>query len=384
MIPYSRQHITEDDIAAVQKVLRSDFLTQGPTTRKFEQSIADRCGSAYAISTCNASAALHTACAIVDVAEGSSVWVSSVSFVASANCVRQCGAKVDFLDIDPDTGLICIESLRNKLIVASAESVLPKALIVVHLAGQSCQMEQIASLCKPLGIYIIEDASHALGSTYQEKPIGSCQYSDVCVFSFHPVKPITAGEGGMLTTNDRLLAEKARLFCSNGVVRETSLLCRQDMPEWYYEQHELGHNYRLSDLHSALGLSQLSRIDEFRKKRDHIARLYSEAIKELDLKPLSTVNVADLSAWHLYVVRFSNQQVRDQAYQRLKSAGFRVNLHYIPIFLHPYYQQYGYDIAAFPGAMQYYQTALSLPLYPEMDPSNVTKVVKTISSLLAS
>ena len=387
MIPYSRQHITDDDINAVVAVLKSDFLTQGPCVSQFEQSIVDHCDVPFAVATTNATSALHTACLVLNINERDLVWVSAVSFVASANCARYCGASIDFVDIDPATGLLCLNALKNKLKLAAEEDRLPSALVVVHLAGQSCDMQKIAELCAPYAIRIIEDASHALGASYQNVPVGSCSYSDFTVFSFHPVKPITSAEGGMLTTKNPEFARLARLYVSHGVVRDSQLLDNTAQPGWYYEQQVLGYNFRLSDLHAALGVSQMMRLKERTQERAQWADYLDKGLGDLPLKPLSCLSYGT-SSHHLYIVRVATQQLRDRLYQALKQNGFGVNLHYIPIFLHPYYQQQGperqgYELAAFPGAMHYYETALSLPLFAGIKKEVLDAVLATIKKVCA-
>lgn len=387
MIPYSRQQITDEDINAVVAVMKSDFLTQGPCVEQFEQSIMTHCQVPYAVATANATAALHTSCLVLNLGAQDLVWVSAVSFVASANCARYCGAAVDFVDIDPETGLISLKALRNKLSKAAEQNALPRALIVVHLAGQSCDMQQIAELCAPYKIKIIEDASHALGATYRTQPVGACEFSDFTIFSFHPVKPITSAEGGMLTTQNAEYARLARQYISHGIVREPAMLEKKEQPAWYYEQQLLGYNYRLSDLHAALGVSQMRRLEARTRERAQWAAYLDEALEGLPFKPLASEPYSQ-SSHHLYIVRAETQALRDQLYTALKLNGFGVNLHYIPIFMHPYYQQgygqQGYDLAGFPGSTSYYNTALSLPLFAGMQKDALDAVLVTIKQVCAT
>lgn len=375
MTPYSRQLISEEDIDEVVAVLRSDLITQGPKVAQFEQAIVAECGSNYALATINGSTALHLACLALGVSAGDLVWVSAVSFVASANCARYCGAVVDFIDINPNDGLLCIESLSSKLQYASKHGKLPKVLIVVHLAGQSCAMKEIAQLCRKYGIAIIEDAAHALGSSYLGRPVGSCEYSDICVFSFHPVKPITSAEGGMLTMNNQQLFQSAKLYANHGIERNSDLFELEVEGDWHYEQQALGYNYRMSDLHAALGWSQLKRLHQWRKARKKWVEYYRSALSESNISPLFAHDHGE-STHHLFVILTKDNALRNELFRQLRGAGFSVNLHYIPIFLHPYYRLQGYDIADFQGAMNYYRHALSLPLFADMDQAVADRVLE--------
>lgn len=377
MIPYSRQTITEDDIDAVVQVLRSDFLTQGPVVGQFEQAVAAQCEVEYAVAVANGTAALHVACLALGIGAGDCVLVAATSFVASANCAKYCGAEVDFVDIDSDSGLLSTTCLEQALARHKALGRIPKAVIAVHMAGQSCDMQAIAALCRDQNIALIEDASHALGGSYAGQPIGSCQYSDISVMSFHPVKPIAAGEGGMVLSNNTELAERARLFANHGITRDPELLQNNAMSNsgaaWYYEQQCLGYNYRLSDIHAALGLSQLKKLTQGVAARTLIADRYSKTFAQSAVKPLLRKQPGT-SAWHLFIVQFPNGAIRNQAFDQLRDAGFGVNLHYLPIPGQPYYQQQGFTLEDFPAANDFAQRSLSLPIFASM-PVHITEQV---------
>lgn len=368
MIPYSRQTVTAEDIDAVVEVLQSDFLTQGPVLRRFEESVAYYCQARHAVATSSATAALHVACLSLEIGKGDLVWVSAISFVASANCARYVGAQVDFVDINATNGLIDIAELEKKLLLAKAKNRLPRALVVVHLAGQSCAMEEISALCSRYKVSIIEDASHAFGASYRGHPVGSCIYSDVAIFSFHPVKPITSGEGGVVCCNNAELVRKMRLFASHGIERDEERFNSSALGEWYYEQQLLGYNYRLSDIHAALGLSQMNDLDEAVSQRNSIAKQYDALFYGTAVKPL-TQGDSVLSSYHLYIVTFPSKEIRNHAFTSLREQGFGVNLHYMPIAIQPYYQSQGARIEDIPNAILYSEIALSLPLYRSMDRS---------------
>ncbi|MBW3843040.1 UDP-4-amino-4,6-dideoxy-N-acetyl-beta-L-altrosamine transaminase [Aeromonas hydrophila] len=378
MIPYGRQSVSDADIEAVVAVLKSDYLTQGQAVPAFEQGLANYCQVPHVVTCSNGTTALHLACTVLELGAKDTVWVSAVSFVASANCVRYCDANVDFVDVEPATGNLDVVALDKKLQQAVLTHTLPKALIAVHLAGQPCDLEEIGVLCRQYGIVLIEDACHALGAHYQGSPIGSCLHSDMTVFSFHPVKPITTAEGGAVTTRDQRLAAKLRLYRSHGITRDPQALLMPSPGEWYYEQQLLGFNYRLTDIQAALGLSQLSRLDQFIAQRCELARRYDELLSPLPVQPLQQSNNRQ-SGYHLYVIQVAE---RDQVFARMRAAGIGVNVHYIPIPAQPYYRGLGHDPAAYPGAQAYYQRAISLPLFPALTHSEQQQVVDALEQAL--
>lgn len=365
MIPYGRQSISEEDIQAVVKTLQSDFLTQGPAVPAFEQALAAYCQVPYAIAVNSATSALHLACLALDVQEGDIVWTSPISFVASANCALYCGASIDFVDVDAETGLMSVTALANKLQQAAASNSLPKVLIPVHLAGHSCAMQEIAQLCQPYNIRIIEDASHAIGGRYQQQKVGSCQYSDITVFSFHPVKIITSAEGGMALTKDISLAAKLQLLRSHGITRVAEDMTEVSHGPWYYQQIALGLNYRMTDMQAALGLSQYQRLDEFIEKRLAAVARYQTLLADLPLS-LPDESSAGQSAWHLYIIRLDNEDLRLSVFEALRAADIGVNVHYIPIHTQPYYQQLGFQWGDFPQAEIFYSKIISLPMYADL------------------
>ncbi len=383
MIPYGRQNISEDDIQAVVDVLRSDYITQGPLVPAFEKAVSEFCGSSYGVAVNSATSALHIACISLGVSERDLVWTSPITFVASSNCVLYCGAKVDFVDIDPRTYNMSVEVLAIKLEKAEKEGKLPKVIIPVHLCGQSCDMEAIFKLSKKYGFKIIEDASHAIGGSYKGKPIGNCLYSDITIFSFHPVKIITTGEGGMAMTNNLELAAKMQRLRSHGITRDLAEMTQIPDGPWYYQQVELGYNYRMTDIQAALGLSQMKRLKEFIIQRHDIANLYTNLFKEL---PVVTPwqNPDTYSSYHLYVVRIKNSKeiTHGQVFERLRTSGILVNLHYIPVYRHPFYQKIGYNIAEFPEAEKYYSEAISLPIFSGLKDSEIASVVKHFTTPL--
>lgn len=373
-IPYGRQDITQDDIDAVSEVLASDFLTQGPLVPRFEQAIADVCKAHDAIAVTNATSALHLACLALDIGPGDLVWTVPNTFVASANCARYCGADIDFVDIDPTTGNLCPDALRQKLTSANH---LPKVLIPVHFGGASCDMQTIADLVKPYGIRIIEDASHAIGARYQGEPVGNCLHSDICVFSFHPVKIITTGEGGMLTTNDVSLAERLRLLRSHGITRDTQQFSTPNDEPWYYEQQTLGFNCRMTDIQAALGLSQLKRLQAFITTRKIRVSRYQSLLAGIEnVKPL-TVEPASDSAWHLFVIQVPATS-RRVIFEHLRAAGIGVNVHYIPVHTQPYYRQLGFKTGDFPQSEAYYAGAITLPLHPNLSDEQQLYIVEQL------
>lgn len=381
MIPYSRQNIDQNDVNAVLDVLRSDWLTQGPAIEKFEQAVGRYCGVQNAVAVCNATAALHLACCALDLGPGDSLWTSPNTFVASANCALYCGAAVDFVDIDPRTYNMSMDALEAKLEAADRAGRLPKVVMPVHFAGQSCDMKAIKALSDRYGFGVIEDASHAVSGRYEGRPVGSCQYSDVAVFSFHPVKIITTGEGGMLLTNRPQLAEKFRLLRSHGISRK---VMAAEGP-WYYEQTDLGYNYRMTDIQAALGLSQMQRVDEFARQRLRLVQRYNEALEGLPLQ-LPWLASGCESSWHLYVVRLQIeklQKTRKQVFEALRSAGIWAQVHYIPVPMQPHYRErFGFKPGDFPAVEKYYQEAISLPLFPQLRDEDQNFVIATLKGLL--
>jgi UDP-4-amino-4,6-dideoxy-N-acetyl-beta-L-altrosamine transaminase len=364
-VPYARQHIDEADIKSVVEVLTSDFLTQGPAVERFEQAVASYCGVKYAVAVNSATSALHIACMADGLSEGDILWTSPNTFVASANCALYCGAKVDFVDINPETYNMSVSALRVKLQAAKAKGTLPKIVIPVHFSGQSCEMAEIASLAEEYGFTIIEDASHAIGGQYRQNKIGSCQYSDMTVLSFHPVKIITTAEGGMVLTNNKRLYDALLLHRSHGITRNPELMTEASHGPWYYQQIDIGYNYRLTDLQAALGVSQLQRIDEFVQRRHELADRYRHLLADLPLT-LPHQHPDTYSAYHLYVIRLRLEKLTKshrQVFEELRAAGIGVNLHYIPVHTQPYYKKVGFDWGQFPHAEEYYREAISLPMY---------------------
>ncbi len=386
MIPYSCQSISEEDIDAVVSVLRSDFLTQGPVIPKFEIALSNYCGVSHAVVVSNATNALHIACLALGVGVGDIVWTSPITFVATANCALYCGASVDFVDIDPRTYNMSVESLAEKLIFAEKLGQLPKVVIPVHLCGQPCDMAEIHKLSMQYGFKVIEDASHAIGAKYDNMPVGNCRFSDITVFSFHPVKIITTGEGGAALTNDPYLEKKMRLLRSHGVSNSaTDMLERSNQEIWNYQQIELGFNYRMNDIQAALGLSQLSKLDEFVMRRQQVANRYDQELSELPLQ-LPWQLPKTYSSFHLYPVRilekFSKVTQR-YVYEELHQCGVKVNLHYIPVYRQPYYESMGFKQGYCPEAEKYYQQAISMPIYPHLNNDDQSKVVQKLHALMA-
>lgn len=379
MIPYGKQNINQEDIDSVIDVMKSDFLTQGPVTPLFENELQKYCGAEFALATINATSALHLACLSIDISKGDLVWTSPISFVASANCVKYCGGEIDFVDIDPLTYNISIDCLENKLVQAKKNNKLPKAIIPVHLSGQSCDMEKIAKLSEIYGFKIIEDASHAIGGKYNGNPVGSCQFSDITVFSFHPVKIITTCEGGACLTNNKELYEKMYNLRSHGIVRNQKDMVHEKEGSWYYEQKHLGFNYRLNDLQSALGINQIKRLATFVHNRHEIANTYNELFKKN--KNIDTPFQYDksYSSYHLYIIKTSNKNGynRNEIFERLKSHGYQVNIHYIPIYKHPYYS---YKYKDLKNSEDYYSRAISLPIFPFLEKKHIKNIVDIINN----
>ena len=382
MIPYGKQWISDQDVESVVSVLRSDFLTQGPVVPRFESAFAKRVSAEFAVSTNSATSALHIACLALGVSDGDIVWTSPISFVASSNCAVYCGASIDFVDIDPYTYNMSVEALERKLHEAEINGTLPKVVIPVHLAGQSCDMKAIHKLSLKYGFSVIEDASHATGATYEDKPIGCCQYSDIAVFSFHPVKIMTSGEGGMAVTNSQQHMLSMVSLRSHGITRDANLMTIEPEGAWFYQQLELGFNYRMTDIHAALGLSQLERIDEFVKKRHDVANKYFEELKEDSIiMPFQHSKV--YSSFHLFILKFTDSKgprSRNEVFNRLRESGVNVNLHYIPIYRHPYYSAMGFDYSCYPEAEKYYRQAVSVPMYPNLTVEEQKFVIEVIQS----
>ena len=381
MIPYGRQSLDDDDINAVVDTLKSDFLTQGSKIPAFELAIANYVTANHAVALSSATAALHIACLALELSETDIAWTVPLTFVASANAIRYCGATIDFVDINLDTGCICIDALAKKLQEAKESEKLPKLLIVVHYSGISCDMKAIAELCHPYQIKIIEDASHAIGGGYKNKPVGCCEYSDCTIFSFHPVKIITSGEGGMITTNNAPLAEKCQLLRSHGIHKNIKSMCNKNPEPWFYEQQSLGFNYRMSDIHAALGLSQLRKLKTSVHIRNQQAQQYKDALAHLPVKLLQ-VPERTYSSWHLFVIRIDPNQAinRSKLYQLLIDAGIGCQVHYIPVHTHPYYQELGFAWGDFPIAEQFYQNCISIPIFPALKKQQF--VIKTLCDLL--
>jgi UDP-4-amino-4,6-dideoxy-N-acetyl-beta-L-altrosamine transaminase len=377
MIPYGRQSISQSDIDSVVEVLRSDFLTQGPTVPLFESSVREYVKVKYAVAVNSATSALHLACLSLDLKENDIVWTSPISFVASSNCALYCGAKVDFIDINSQTYNIDIDCLKEKLIQAEKKGTLPKIIIPVHLAGQSCEMEEIFELSKKYGFKIIEDASHAIGGKYKDAYIGSCKYSHITVFSFHPVKIITTGEGGMALTNDELIYNKIYRLRSHGITRDALEMTHPPDGPWYYQQLELGFNYRMTDIQAALGLSQMKRLTEFVARRQEIAKYYNLKLNQ-DFVTLPYQSENTYSSFHLYIVRLRLDRLtysHRQIFEQLRTAGILVNLHYIPIYKHPFYQKMNFDESEFPNSEKYYKEAISLPIFPDLKNEQIDEIV---------
>ena len=382
MIPYGKQDIIKSDIDAVIQVLKSDYLTQGPVVPKFENSVALHTGAKYAVAVNSATSALHIACLALDVKPGDSVWTSPITFVASANCALYCGATIDFVDIDPNSYNMSISALRKKLELAKKTNTLPKVVIPVHLAGQSCEMIEIHKLSCKYGFKVIEDASHAIGAEYLDKPVGSCLYSDIVVFSFHPVKIVTSVEGGMAVTNNSELASTMQQLRSHGITRDPSEMIGPTDGSWYYQQLHLGFNYRMSDVHAALGLNQMKRLKEFVIKRNSLASNYDSLLKDLSINiPIQSKEC--FSSFHLYIIRIPEKSQtfdRLQVFERLRSNGIGVNVHYIPVYRQPYFQKFNFSYKDFPESEAYYSEAISLPLFPNLTKQQQEEIINIVAS----
>lgn len=378
MIPYSRQEITEDDIASVISVLKSDFITTGPTVEKFENMISRYTGAKYVTAVNSATSALHIACDALGLSKNDILWTVPNSFVASANCAIYCDAKIDFVDIDDITLNMDIEKLEEKLILAKAKNCLPKIVIPVHFAGEPVDLYRLKDLSNKYGFYIIEDASHAIGAKFQNTRIGNCQFSDACVFSFHPVKIITTGEGGAISTNNKEIARKLQTSRSHGITKNPKEMLSINHGFWSYEQNSLGFNYRLSDIHSALGVSQIKRLDDYVSKRHKIAEIYDLKLNtDFIRKPFRDPN--NYSSLHLYVIRVDENK-RKKLFNSLREVGIGVNVHYIPIHIQPYYQNLGFRYGDFPTSETYYKQTISLPIYPSLQLNKVDFIIKNVNN----
>jgi len=383
-IPYGRQQITDEDIQTVVDVLSSELLTQGPVVPQFEQDICNYTCVKYAVAVNSGTSALHLACLALGLSKGDWLWTTPISFVASANCGLYCGARIDFVDIDPGTWNISITNLEKKLIEAKKHNRLPKVLVAVHLCGLSCDMEAISLLSKKYGFYVIEDASHAIGGIYKGNPIGKSLYSDITVFSFHPVKTITTGEGGMALTNEKKLANTMRLLRSHGITRNKDEMTHEPDGPWYYQQIDLGFNYRLTDIQAALGISQLKRLNTFIEIRHKLRNRYDSLLANLPVQTQFQPQETK-SGMHLYVIRIQTDKIsmtHQKVFTELRTAGVGVNLHYIPIHLQPYYQRFGFKKGDFPEAEKYYEQAITLPLYPDLNETQIEEIVKLLTRIL--
>lgn len=384
MIPYGRQNISEADIEAVVKVLRSEFLTQGPTVPAFEQAVSSKVGVRHGVAVNSATSALHIACLALGLGPGDRLWTVPNTFVASANCARYCGAEVDFVDIDSRCWNMSVPRLREKLTRAKKASRLPKVVVPVHFAGQPTEQEQIWELAQEYGFRVLEDASHAIGASRNDEPVGSCRWSDIAVFSFHPVKIITTGEGGIALTNNDELFDRMALLRTHGITRDTKRL-REPVPgPWYYEQQYLGFNYRMNDIQAALGLSQLRDLEVFLNKRRELARRYDALLADLPVQPQGQLP-GSLSAYHLYPLRIDIKGCltsRREVFDSLRASGIGVNVHYIPVHTQPYYRDSGFREGDFPEAENYYAEAITLPLFPGLSREHQDYVVKQLRSAL--
>lgn len=376
MIPYSRHHISQEDIDAVNAVLASDWLTQGPTVPAFEKIVAEKVGAKHGVAVNSATSALHIACLSLGLGHGDRLWTVPNTFVASANCGLYCGAQVDFVDVEPDTGNLDVLALKSKLLLARKAGMLPKIVIPVHFAGQPPDQAEIAELAEEFGFKVIEDASHAIGASYLNEPVGSCRWSAITVFSFHPVKIVTSGEGGMAMTNDPELAWRMSVLRSHGITRQKDRMEARDPPEWAYEQQLLGFNYRMTDMEAALGISQMSNLDTWVERRNAHAQRYDQLLSDLALRR-PRIRAGRTSAWHLYVIRVAEEK-RDSIFSSLRAAGLGVNVHYIPVHLQPYYRRLNFFPGLYPSAEAHGREGITLPLFPEMTESMQDEVIKRL------
>jgi UDP-4-amino-4,6-dideoxy-N-acetyl-beta-L-altrosamine transaminase len=384
MIPYGKHDISKEDIDAVIHVLKSDFITQGPTVEKFERVVSEFCKANYGIATNSATSALHIACLSIGLGKGDYLWTSTITFVASANCGLYCNANIDFVDIDPKTYNISSKALEEKLIQARQDNKLPKVVIPVHFAGQPCEMKKIYQLSQEYGFKIIEDASHSIGGEYKGQPVGNCKYSDITIFSFHPVKIITTGEGGMALTNSATLAKKMLLLRSHGVTRDQELIANENEGPWFYQQIELGYNYRMTDIQAALGISQMKRLNEFINNRHKIKQRYDKKLSNMPVViPYQSEN--SYSALHLYPIQIrcnSLKKTHEQIFKEMRENNIGVNLHYIPVHTQPYYQNMGFKKGDYPNAEHYYSRAMSLPIFNTMTTMQQDEVIAVLAKVL--
>ena len=385
MIPYGRQEITQDDIDAVTEVLKSDFLTQGPKIAEFEEKFARLCDVKYAVVVNSCTAALHLACLALDLKQGDTAWTSPNTFVATSNGALYCGGNVDFIDIDPQTWNMSVSALEEKLLEAEEAGTLPKIVLPVHFAGQSCDMEAIHNLSKRYGFKIVEDAAHCIGASYKGKPVGTCAYSDIAVFSLHPVKIITSGEGGMITTNSKGIYEKLLRLRTHGITKDPALMEEKDGGAWYFEQQELGYHYRITDIQAALGISQMDRLDQYIARRRELVARYQSKLAGLSLQLPVSIPEAD-SSWHIYVVMLKPEvtKTRREVFDAMREAGIGVNVHYIPVYSHPYYKELGFKAEDYPENERYYASAITLPLYPALTESEQDYICDTLAGILNS
>ncbi len=383
MIPYGRQDVRQEDVDAVVEILRSDFLTQGPAVPRFERAVREAVGAAHGVAVNSATSALHLACTALGLGPGDTLWTSPVTFVASANCARYCGADVDFVDVDPVSGNLCPDRLEEKLCAAEIEGRLPKIIVPVHLAGLSCDMARIGALARQYGIRVIEDASHAIGGKYGNRPVGNCAHSDIAVFSFHPVKIVTTGEGGMAVTQDADLASRMARLRSHGITRDAAEMTYSPDGPWHYQQLELGWNYRMTDIHAALGLTQMDRLSDYVSRRNALADRYDERTDDLPLTRPAARAPGTLSAFHLYIIRVEAVRHR-KVFEELRRREIGVALHYIPVHLQPYYRAMGFEPGEFPEAERRYREAISVPLFPKMTEGMQDVVVDALRGVLGN